>query len=345
MRLRLSKNRCALCHLPSSVYLRCRCVALLDVLPGTPASAPRCRLGLHLECKLALDLLFLSLIKLFQQFLRILPETCAARVGMLIGRIALTLLSRRRKIALANVKKINVHLSDAQAKAVVRSCFEKLGINFVELLLVPYVRKEDFPKRFHMENVHHVETATCSGKGILALVFHYGNWEIMGVASYLLQREIIALARPLKGQKFLQGFIDRLRAATGLTVIPNQDTARDAMRYLRENRIVAILGDQREKRSKGVYVELFGEKVPTSKGIVALAMRTGSPVIPVYLRREGFLRYAIVFCEPIDIERRGNIEELIYKNTRKINAFLETLVAEHADEWFLVHRRWGRDAY
>ncbi|HME43240.1 MAG TPA: lysophospholipid acyltransferase family protein [Syntrophorhabdales bacterium] len=291
------------------------------------------------------DLFLLLAIKLFQQFLRILPETLAAGVGAFLGRATLRLLSRRREVALANVRKIVKGIPEAQAKDVVRSCFEKLGINFVELLLIPYLPKEDFPKRFHMENVHFVEKATSLNKGILALVFHYGNWEIMGIASFLLKREVITLARPLKGQKFLQGFINHLRAATGLTVIPNQDTARDAMKYLREGRIVAILGDQREKRSKGVYVELFGEKVPTSKGIVMLAMRTGSPVIPVYLRRGGFLRYTIVFCEPIEMERKGNVEELIYKNTRKINAFLEGLIATHPDEWFLVHRRWGRDAY
>jgi KDO2-lipid IV(A) lauroyltransferase len=276
---------------------------------------------------------------------RILPETCAARVGAFLGRVAQRLLTRRRKIALANVRKIVKDISDEQAKSIVRSCFEKLGTNFVELLLVPYLPKEDLPKRFHVEGVPHVEEATRLNKGILALVFHYGNWEIMGIASFMMKQEVIALARPLKGQKFLQGFINQLRTATGLTVIPNQDTARDAMKYLRENRIVAILGDQREKRSKGVYVELFGEKVPTSKGIVMLAMRTGSPVMPVYLRREGFLRYTIVFCEPIEMERKGNIEELIYKNARKINAFLETLIAAHPEEWFLVHRRWGRDAY
>jgi KDO2-lipid IV(A) lauroyltransferase len=291
------------------------------------------------------DLFLLLVIKLFQQFVRIVPETSATRIGAGLGRIALRLLARRRKIAMANVRRIAKDLSDAQAEAVVHSCFEKLGINFVELLLIPYVSKKEFPRRFRMENVRHVEEATRLNKGILALVFHYGNWEIMGIASFLLQREVIALARPLKGQKHLQSFVNHLRAATGLTVIPNQDTARDAMKYLRENRIVAILGDQREKRSKGVFVEFFGEKVPTSKGIVALAMRTGSPVIPVYLRREGFLRYTIVFCAPIEIERKGNIEELIYRNARKINAFLETLVTAHPDEWFLVHRRFGRDAY
>ncbi len=294
---------------------------------------------------MARDLLLLCLIKVFQQFLRILPESCAARIGALLGRAASRLLSGRRKIALSNVRRIKKGITDAEADAVVRSCFEKLGTNFVELLLIPYIPKKDFPKRFRMENIKVVEAATSLKKGILALVFHFGNWEIMGVASFLLHREVIALARPLKKQRFLQGFIDHLRSATGLTVIPNQDTARDAMKYLREDRIVAILGDQREKRSKGVYVELFGEKVPTSKGIVMLAMRTGSPMVPVYLKREGFLRYTMVFGEPIDVERKGNIEELIYTNARKVNAFLETLISRSPDEWFLVHRRWGRDAY
>ncbi|HVN25655.1 MAG TPA: lysophospholipid acyltransferase family protein [Syntrophorhabdales bacterium] len=294
---------------------------------------------------MVVDLLSFFAVRLFQQFLRILPETWAAGVGASLGRMALRVLPRRKKIALANVKKIKKSISDAEAYGVVRSCFEKLGINFVELLLIPYLSRKDFPERFRMENVHLVEEAMRLNKGILALVFHYGNWEIMGIASFLLHREVIALARPLKGQRFLQGFINRLRAATGLTVIPNQDTARDAMKYLRENRIVAILGDQREKRSRGVFVELFGEKVPTSKGIVMLAMRTGSPMVPVYLRREGFLRYTMVYSKPIEIERKGNIEDLVYKNARKVNAFLESLVEEHPEEWFLVHRRFGRDAY
>ena len=50
-----SKEACCLnTDLPSSVYLRCRCVALLDVLLSTPGyplagGAPRCRLGLRMN--------------------------------------------------------------------------------------------------------------------------------------------------------------------------------------------------------------------------------------------------------------------------------------------------------
>lgn len=291
------------------------------------------------------DILLLPIIKLFQQVVRVLPENYAARVGALLGRVGFRLLGWRREIAAANVRKIDKNLSEDQVYGVVRRCFEKLGVNFVEQLIVPYVPKDQYRVRFKMENAQYVDEASRVNKGILALGFHYANWEITGVTSHLLGREIITLARPLKGHKLLDGFLNRLRASTGLTVIPNQDTARDALRYLRENRMVAILGDQREKRSKAVFVEFFGEKVPTSKGIVALAMRTGAPILPIYMRREGFLRYTVVYGKPIEIERKGNIEELIHRNARKINAFLEDIVKADPSEWFLVHRRFGRDSY
>jgi KDO2-lipid IV(A) lauroyltransferase len=73
-----------------------------------------------------------------------------------------------------------------------------------------------------------------------------------------------------------------------------------------------------------------------------IAMKTGAPVIPIYAVRKGFLRYTIVCANPIEMERTGNVGELIGKNTRKINAFLESIITQYPDEWFWVHRRWGR---
>jgi KDO2-lipid IV(A) lauroyltransferase len=106
--------------------------------------------------------------------------------------------------------------------------------------------------------------------------------------------------------------------------------------------MIAMLGDQREKRSRGVYVEFFGEKVPTTKGISMIAMKTGAPVVPVYLVREGFLRYRLVCSSPIKIERGRDIEGSVIENTRRVNSFLESLIVKYPDEWFWLHRRWGR---
>ena len=273
-----------------------------------------------------------------------LPERPCCRIGAFIGWLGYLFLKRRRNVAISNAMRISPGISREAADRVARACFEKLGINFIESLLFQYLKKSDLAARFRLEMRGGVREALMGDRGALALGFHYSNWEIMGVASHLLGREIVALARPLKGHPGLNAFLNDLRTGTGLTIIPNRETARSVMRLLKENRMVAFLGDQREKRSKAVWVELFDHKVPTSKGIVAIAMKTGAPVIPIYSIREGFLRYTVVCEEPVLIDRTGgNLEELIYRNARRINAVLERIVAEHPEEWFLVHRRFGRD--
>ena len=291
------------------------------------------------------DFLLIFLIRAFQQFLRVLPEGVCRLTGVALGRLGFLLLRERRRVAIGNAGRISPALSSSQAESVARRCFENLGVNFIETLLFPYVPKEEYHKRFRLEKRGNVEAALDGNRGVLALGFHYSNWEITGVASYLLKRDIVALARPLKGHAALDRFLNRLRASTGLTIIPNKETARDVVRLLRENHMIAFLGDQREKRSKAVWVELFGQKAPTSKGLVAIAMKTGAPIVPIYARRDGFLRYTVVYNEPLPMERTGGpLDELIYRNARKINAFLEEVVRQRPDEWFLVHRRFGRDA-
>ncbi|MGD0657443.1 MAG: lysophospholipid acyltransferase family protein [Syntrophorhabdales bacterium] len=291
-----------------------------------------------------IDFLLILVVRGFQGFLRVLPERLSCYTGVSFGRLGYLFLKDRRNVAIRNAMRISPGISREMAQRTARVCFEKLGVDLIEALLFQYLKKSDLADRFRLEMRGGVKETLAEDRGALALGFHYSNWEIMGVASHLLGREIVALARPLKGHAGLNRFLNGLRASTGLTIIPNKDTARAVMRLLKEKRMVAFLGDQREKRSKAVWVELFDHKVPTSKGIVAIAMKTGAPVIPIYSIREGFLRYTVVCDEPVLMERTGgDLEELIYRNARRINEVLERIVGGHPEEWFLVHRRFGRD--
>jgi len=263
-------------------------------------------------------------------------------MGKFLGRLTFILLRNRKKVALSNIKRVFIDFSDEKIRAIAKSNFEKLGINVIEFLLMPFIRDREIPERFTIEGKEFFEEALLKGKGAIALGFHFGNWEVTGIVSKLLGHNIVALARPLKKQVLLNNFLNNLRGSTGLTIIVNENTGKEVMKLLKENKIVAILGDQREKSSRGVFVEFFGTKVPTSKGTTMIAMKTGAPVIPVYAIRKGFLRYTFVCGNPLKMERTGNIGELIEKNTRKINAFLETIIKEYPDEWFWVHKRWRK---
>jgi KDO2-lipid IV(A) lauroyltransferase len=288
------------------------------------------------------DLLLIFIIKALQQSLRILPESIQLFEGEMLGRLAFFFLRGRRKVALSNIKRVFPHLPDREITSIAKRNFEKLGINVIELLLATYLSHTKMLERFTIEGIEFFEEALKKGKGVIVLTFHFANWEVAGIASNLLQHDVIALARPLKKHRLLNNFLNRLRKSAGLTIIVNENVAQEVMRLLKENKVVVILGDQREKRSRGVFVDFFGTKVSTSKGMAMIGMKTKSPVLPVYPVRKGFLRYTYVCGPPIEMERGGNIEDLITKNTRKINAFLETIILKYPDEWFWVHRRWGR---
>ncbi len=291
-----------------------------------------------------IDQLLITGIKLLQHTLHLFPERGQLTFGKMVGRLTFLCLGKRRQVALGNIKRVfGDRLTDGQIRLLAKSNFEKLGINIVEQLLVPFLTEKDVAARFTIEGKEIVEKALDAGKGAIALGFHFGNWEVTGVVSKLLGQDIVALARPLKRHGQLNSFVNGLREAAGLTIIVNENTSRAVMRLLKENKMVAILADQREKRSRGVYVELFGTKVPTSKGVAMLGMKTGTAVIPIYAVRRGFLRYTFVCAPPIEMERKGNIEELVELNTRKVNEFLEQIILKYPDEWFWVHRRWGRE--
>lgn len=274
-----------------------------------------------------------------------LPEKAQLFTGILIGRLAFIVLRNRKHIAFSNIKRAFAELSDREAMSVAKRNFEKLGTNVVEFLLMPFLNERQIRERFTVEGKEFFQKALLERKGAIALGFHFGNWEVTGTISKLLGHNIVALARPLKRRVLLNTFLNGLRESTGLSIIVNENTGRMVMKLLKENKIVAILSDQREKSSRGVAVELFGTKVPTSKGTAMIAMKTGAPVVPVYAVRQGFLRYTFVCCSPIEMERTGNIGELISLNTRKVNAFLEAIIRKYPDEWFWVHKRWRKSRW
>ena len=289
-----------------------------------------------------IDLILIALIKLMQCALRTLPEKARLGTGRLLGLVGYAVLKNRRNVAISNIRRAFPDHTPGQAAGIARNCFKNLGTNMVELLMAPFLPEEEVSQRFSFEPKDIAARTLGSGRGVIALTFHFGNWEIMGITSKLLNQPVVALARPLKKHARLNAFLNRLRESTGLTIIVNESTAKEVLRLLKRNAIVAILGDHREKRSRGVFVDLFGHKVPTSKGTAMISMKTGCLVVPCYPVRKGFLRYTIMCGEPIVMEREGDIEELIAKNTRKINAFLEDIIRQYPDEWFWVHQRWGR---
>ena len=185
----------------------------------------------------------------------------------------------------------------------------------VEFFRIPKMDVETFKKKVKIEGLEEALRLLEKGKGLLLLLSHFGNWEMMGIMSKLIGDSIMVIAKPMKKNKRIDQFITKIRNAAGLEVISSIKASRIVIKALSQNRVVGILIDQRAKRSEGIWADFFGKKAPTTPGLAVLAMKTGAPVVPVFMVRDGFGKHRLIIQKPLELVHTGDIKKDVEANT------------------------------
>jgi len=284
------------------------------------------------------------IIKAFSLFVNLLPEGSASRLGRRMGRIAYTLDRGHRKTAIENLDlAFGREKSKEEIRTLARKTFENLGMTAVEFFRIPKTDIEAFKARLSVEGLENIRKVLDNQKkGILLLLSHFGNWELMGLIPKAFHLSISVIARPIKNNRWLDRMVSEIREGAGLEVIPAAKASRRVLQALAQNRMVGILTDQRAKRSEGILVDFFGKRAPTTPALAVLAMRTGAPIVPIFMVRDGAQKHRLVIREPLQLMNSGDVKEDVEFNTRLVNQTLEEMIRRYPDQWFWVHRRWER---
>jgi len=283
------------------------------------------------------------LLKGFSFIVNLLPEGFALWCGKQMGGLFFHLDWERRKVALENLQvAFGKEKPERERRAIAQRAFQNLGMMAVEFFRIPRMDVETFRKKVTIEGLDRTLRLLEKGKGMLLLLSHFGNWEMMGIMSKLIGDSIMVLAKPMKKNRRMDQFITEIRSAAGLEVVSSIKASRTVIRALSKNRVVGILIDQRAKRSEGVWADFFGKKAPTTPGLAVLAMKTGAPVVPVFMVRNGFGKHRLIIQEPLELIRTGDVKKDAEANTQLFNHTLESMIRQYPDQWFWVHRRWER---
>jgi len=114
---------------------------------------------------------------------------------------------------------------------------------------------------------------------------------------------------------------------------------RPILKGLKNKELIGILLDQNTHRNAGVFVDFFGPPACTNEGLALLALRTETPVIPLFCMREGD-RFRVEFGSALPLVRTGDKGRDIKINTRQYNRALEEIIRRYPEQWFWVHQRW-----
>jgi KDO2-lipid IV(A) lauroyltransferase len=91
--------------------------------------------------------------------------------------------------------------------------------------------------------------------------------------------------------------------------------------------------DRLPEGMRGRNATLFGRPWAVPEGPLRLAAMSGAPILPVFSRRLGFMKYEVHIAEPIHVPRRPTDADLDGAASA-IMGEMEKFVRAHPTQWF-----------
>lgn len=273
--------------------------------------------------------------------LGLLPRNAAAAFCRTLARLWFALDRRHRRIAINNLTYVfGYEKSPVEIRAMARRVFVNIVWLLYEIGWAYRTPAAEIERSIRFSGLAHLRQAWEKGRGVLVLTAHLGSWELLVSAAAMLGYPVNIVYRPLDA-KPLDLFFRKLRGRYKAQLLPKARAMRPLLKALRQRELVGILLDQNARRREGVFVDFFGKPASTNAGLALVARRTGAPVLPMFLVREG-RRYRMVIEPEVPLVATGDKAGDIRANTRRYNQALESVIRRYPEQWFWVHQRWKR---
>jgi KDO2-lipid IV(A) lauroyltransferase len=258
-----------------------------------------------------------------------------------LGWLAYHLDRRHRLVALDNLRHaFPGQYTEAELDSLVRATYRHFARLLVEMVLTP--------RKLHLQNwKRHVLLPSdlvlvdllLSGRPLLIVTGHFGNWEVAGCILGLLGFTTHAVARPLDNP-YLDRFLRRFREHTGQKLLAKHGDFANMEGLLASGGVLATLGDQ-DAGQRGLFVEFFGRPASTHKAIALLSLQYQVPILVCGSARIGApLRYRVEIEDVIYPEQYQDQPGAVKTMTQRFTSALERLVRRHPEQYFWLHRRW-----
>ena len=268
-----------------------------------------------------------------------LPRRPALALGSGLGRLWAALDPRHVAIAADNLQRAFPEWEAARTRRTAREVYRHFARILIDLLWLQRRDRETILSLVSVEGREHLEAAMAEGRGGMLVTAHFGNWELHGLAHAWLFAPIAVVARPLDNPS-LDRRLCALRARPGNQVIPKRRALASMLRTLRQGGGVAVLIDQNVQEKDGIFVEFFGRPAATTTVAAALAIKTGSALLPSRAIMQPDGRYRLVYEPALRWLPSGDRNRDIAELTQRLTSVIEAWVREAPEQWLWIHRRW-----
>lgn len=253
-----------------------------------------------------------ALVVGFLRLFALLPWRAVQAVGAAIGWLMWKLPNRSREVTRINLAGCFAHLPADQRERLVGESLRDIGKTLTESACAwiwPANKTLGLIKQ--VEGMQVLQDALSSGKGVVLISSHLGNWEVLLQYVCSLCKPII-LYRPIK-LKAVDELLVKQRVQLGNSLAPStKEGILSLIKQVRKGGVAGIAADPEPSLSSGVFVPFFGVPALTSKFVPSLVKdRKAEAVFMHALRLDDGSGYRVVIEAAPDALYGDDIEAAV----------------------------------
>lgn len=281
--------------------------------------------------------MFSRLIVSLLSLLSLLPLGVLYGLALCLFILLYYITGYRRAVVDENLRNSFPEKAEAELKAIAKKYYRYLADMVVETLKTLTITKQEILKRVEGVNTELVKDALNSGRSVIGILGHYGNWEMCAQGfSLLFEKRRIIVYKPINNP-YVDKMMYRARARFGATLVSMKNIARQLITYRDEPTITVLVGDQTPALNELHYFTNFlNQPTGVYLGAEKLAKITNSLVVfcDIRLVRRGY--YTCTFVPLFD----KPTATAPYEITKAHVAYLEKVICQQPEYWLWSHRRW-----
>lgn len=265
-----------------------------------------------------------------------LPRSISLLLGKALGLFISYLIPIRRKVVQSNLSRAFPEKSKKDIKKLTIKTYKHFGSFVAE-----FSRQDKYPRHeiqhiITTHNKHLLDEAVQDENGVILLIGHFGNWELLGRWLGVMDYPLRAIQQPQENP-LVDKYIQQKRVTGKTEVISKYASISSFIRSLQDGGVLLIAADQ-DARSNGIFVDFFGIPSSTARGAAVFAHKLKSPVLFCFPIKNEDNTYTFIF-EKLELHTTGT-SQAIYSILQQYMNRLEFYVSQYPEQYFWFHRRW-----
>jgi len=277
--------------------------------------------------------------KLVQSLVERLPRAWAYALAVIAARFAWWFSPLARPRLEYNLKVACPELTPAELRRTSRLNFRNHAKAYADLMMLPRMKVESMGPLLHIEGLEYLEQARAIGKGVMVVSCHMGSYEVASAIWSATLTPVSFFAEELEPRALYEWYRDT-RARLGISVLPlHLGGLRKVTQALKEQEMV-ITAIDRDITGTGHMMPFFGRPAPIPLGPAAIALRLGTPLLPVCVYRLPDDTYRAEGTPPVIAQSTGDARADEIRVTQELVRQIEGFIRKHPDQWHVPHRIW-----